>query len=127
MFLAGLQHFPVTAKAVGDQEAVAGAELLPVAVLVDQRAAAAQVEASVDVRDFVRKTVTENRLQQALGEVFGDKNEPRMSKTRAFIEWVKSDVLKEEADTLAASGLTARDVVRPISDAARFWLKKKGQ
>ena len=92
-----------------------------------KRAAAAQVEASVDVRDFVRKTVTENRLQQALGEVFGDKNEPRMSKTRAFIEWVKSDVLKEEADTLAASGLTARDVVRPISDAARFWLKKKCQ
>lgn len=93
-------------------------------VTKSKKGAASRVEASADVVDFVRKTVTENRLEQALHEVFGD-DAPSMAKTGAFIEWMRNDIFKEESDTLQASNLTQKDVVKPLSDAARLWLKKK--
>lgn len=80
-----------------------------------------QKMASID--EFVDYAVTTNRLEQGAQEVGLD-----MKKVGEFIGWVNRDIFKEEADVLAASALTMRDVGKPISDVARkFYLSKLAQ
>ena len=72
------------------------------------------------IQDFVAHTVTENRLEQALGEVGLNQ-----SKIGEFIAWVSRDINKEEGDVLEASSLTMKDVAKFISNKSRGWYMKK--
>lgn len=73
-----------------------------------------------NMREFVEYAVTENRLEQALGEVGLDQ-----TKIGEFIAWVSRDINKEEGDVLEANSLTMKDVAKFISNKSRGWYMQK--
>lgn len=88
--------------------------------------AAAKPPVAENVLEFVSKTVTENRLEQGLREVYGvDNEEITMKKTGEFVKWLTEDVLKEESDTIAENLLDEKIVVKQMRRAATDWLRKK--
>lgn len=72
------------------------------------------------IREFIDYAVTENRLQQGLGEVGLDQ-----TKIGTFLSWVARDINKEEGDVLEANALTMKDVAKFISNKARSWYMQK--
>lgn len=78
-------------------------------------------EKASSLAEFVQNTVTENRLNQALENI--DALDVRS--TGQFIKWVVNDILVEEADTIVASLLEAKEVNREVSKAARNWFMKR--
>ena len=75
-----------------------------------------------NIAAFVERTVTENRLQQMrdkLVEMQLDPNE--MSNVGTFIKYVNQDIIKEESDTLEASGLSTKEIGGKIATVARNW------
>lgn len=81
-----------------------------------------KIQVQESVRDFVEYTCTENRMEQGVDLVFNQKGEtPCHAKIAEFLRWVVKDILKEESDTLHASGLTSKDVTKDISAKARKW------
>ncbi len=84
--------------------------------------AAVDVYAVERVRDFVAMAVTEARLEQGLQNLLNEQLKPfEMSSMGDFIRWVFNDVVKEEADTIAASGFDQKKLGGPIAAAARGW------
>lgn len=75
------------------------------------------VERMNSIAEFVDSVVTPSRLRQGLEHV----PEREAQHTGAFIKWVVGDVLKEESDTLEASGFTTKEVTSRIAAAARTW------
>lgn len=73
------------------------------------------------VDDFVARCVHEGRLQQGFNWLAENKHEQTEKSTGLFIKWVTNDVLKEEMDTLTASGLTPKDINGNVSSVARKW------
>lgn len=74
------------------------------------------------IQKFVEYSVTEERLNQGIQRVFTEHGkEPDVKETGLFLKWVFSDVMKEEHDVLAASGLEPKQVSGAISNAARKW------
>ena len=79
-----------------------------------------------NIDKFVEYSVTENRLNQAIEQVFTVNNiELDIKRTGDFVNWIKNDILSEELDTLAANQLEPKDVVKLISTAARNWFMEK--
>jgi hypothetical protein len=76
------------------------------------------------IKEFVDYAATENRMNQAIDELFISKNEePTIKKMGDFLSWVMKDIAKEEADVLAANDLTFKDVSRSVSNKARPWFQ----
>jgi hypothetical protein len=75
--------------------------------------------ASLD--EFVENTCTENRLKQGLDKLREMGLEATSQNTGTYLKWVMGDILKEELDTLVASGLTTKDVASKISTKARLF------
>ncbi len=82
--------------------------------------AAVDVEKVANVKEFVEMTVTENRLHQALEQVFKDED-PTIKGTGKFLKWLTNDIVTEEIDTLSENGLCAKDVNGAISKKGREW------
>ncbi len=76
------------------------------------------------INDFVDYSVTENRLNQGIEQIFSD-NPLDIKKIGDFIKWVVGDVMTEEADVLENSNLTGKDVAKQISNKARNWFLEK--
>lgn len=84
--------------------------------------AAVDIEAVETLQAFVAKTVTEARLQQGLQNLVNEQGKPfAMTSIGDFIRWVHGDVVKEEADTLEASGIDPKKVGGSIAQAAKRW------
>ncbi len=89
-----------------------------------------KVLAAVDVERFrqrdelIAAIVTENRLQQGLDLHVGEfGRELDMRGIGDYLRWVFNDVIKEEADTIAASGFEQKELGKGISDIAkRFYI-----
>jgi hypothetical protein len=82
---------------------------------------AVDVEEMNDINQFVELTASKNRLEQGIS-FFNENNILIDSKnTGEFIKWVINDVLKEERDTLEASGLDEKKVKSAIVTKARMW------
>lgn len=79
--------------------------------------ASVDVERVNSINEFVDSVVTENRLRQGLEHV----SEREPMHTGAFIKWVVGDVIKEELDTMVASGFTTKDITGRIAAVARSW------
>lgn len=74
------------------------------------------------IQKFVEYAVTENRLNQAIEQVFTINGiEPDVKHTGDFLGWVVRDILKEELDTMLASNLEPKQVNGAISKHARQW------
>ncbi len=88
--------------------------------------------ASVDVMklqsisEFVEAVLTESRLEQGIFETFTLKGlELDIKELGTYIKWVSTDVLKEEKDTLEASGLSMKDIGGLLSRQSKaFFLCK---
>lgn len=88
--------------------------------------ATVDIEAVESLRAFVEQTVTESRLEQGLNNLVNEQLKPfDMTSMGDFIRWIHGDVLKEEADTLAASGLDSKKLGGPIAQAAKRWYVEK--
>lgn len=81
--------------------------------------AAVDVEKVASVNEFVDKVVTVNRLNQGIEKLKERGLEIESKNTGEFIKWIMADVLKEELDTLAASGLSTKDVTSKMASVAR--------
>lgn len=80
------------------------------------------VEKMNSVREFVEYAVTENRLNQAVEQVFTIiSEEPRIQMMGDFLKWINKDVISEEIDTLNENGLEPKDVGKAMSVKARMW------
>jgi len=79
-----------------------------------------EVLASMDA--FTDAVLTESRLEQGYGIILADHGEVTMQHLGAFLKWVGQDVLKEESDTLEASGLERKQVMGRINNRAKQWL-----
>jgi hypothetical protein len=80
--------------------------------------AAVDTEKLESAQAFVAYAVTQARVDQAISTVCaGELLDTRF--TGDIIRWVQNDVLKEEADTLAANRLEHRFVAPKIADATR--------
>jgi len=71
------------------------------------------------IEQFVTYAVTDNRFQQALAVVFGDPKKADVKRLGDLIRWMSQDIQKEESDTLAANGLTWKEVSGPIAAQTR--------
>lgn len=88
--------------------------------------ASVDVEAVEQINDFVKMAVTEARLEQGLQNLINEQLKPfDMTSMGEFIRWVHQDVLKEEADTLQASGIEYKKLGGPIALAAKRWFTNK--
>lgn len=87
--------------------------------------AAVDVEKITKCKDFVTYALTQNRLEQAINEVFTSNNEePDKRKTGDFIRWVINDIEKEEMDTMVENELEPKDVNKYLGEATRSWFFK---
>ena len=87
--------------------------------------ASVDVEAVQNLTDFVTKTVTEARLEQGYQKLAEQGKPFNMTSMGDFIRWVHNDVLKEETDTLAASGIDSKKLGGPLAQAAKRWYINK--
>jgi hypothetical protein len=84
-----------------------------------KKVASVDPEKLASIQEFIEYAVTENRLNQGIGEVGLDQK-----LVGQFIGWVNRDVNKEEGDVLEASNLSMKDVGKYISTKARaFYFK----
>lgn len=74
--------------------------------------------------ELVDALVTENRMQQGLDLHLNEFKRPlEMSAIGEYLRWVFNDIIKEEADTIAASGFEQKELGKGISDRAkRFYM-----
>lgn len=88
--------------------------------------AAVDVEVINNIRILVDSLATENRFAQGLSVLSEKGLDPTDAKnTRDFIMWVKDDVIKEERDTILASGLDFGKVVGGITTKAGKWYNSR--
>lgn len=79
-----------------------------------------------NINEFVDYAVTENRLNQAIEQVFTIKNELLdIKKMGDFLRWISNDIFDEEQDVLVSSGLEMKKINKAISLKARNWFLKK--
>lgn len=84
--------------------------------------AAVDVEAVESLRAFVAQTVTEARLEQGLLNLVNEQRKPfTMTSIGDFIRWVHHDIVKEESDTAAASGIDIKKIGGLIAVEAKRW------
>jgi len=70
---------------------------------------------------FVDAVVTESRLEQGLAYLVEQGLSVSRDNIGAYLQWFGGDVLKEESDTMKASGLEKQDVMKSVSNAAKAW------
>jgi len=80
------------------------------------------IEKLNSIQEFVEYAVTENRMKQAISEVFADEI-PTIQKMGDFLRWIVKDIAKEEIDTLEKNNLLVKDVGRYISNKSRPWFQ----
>lgn len=74
------------------------------------------------IKEFADYTVTENRLNQAIEQLFtATSTNPDIKKTGDFIKWIIADIMKEEIDTLIENKLEVAQVSGELSTRARMW------
>lgn len=71
---------------------------------------------------FAEAVLTDSRLEQAFDLFKGARGTLDPDNMGKFLQWVGNDVLKEESDTMAASGLSRHDVMGLINNQAKRWV-----
>lgn len=71
---------------------------------------------------FADAVLTESRLEQGFDLLRAEYSKVTEDHIGAFLMWVGRDVLKEESDTLCASGLDKKQAMSRINHRAKAWL-----
>ena len=80
--------------------------------------AAVDTEKLGSILEFVDYSVTPNRVEQAIQQVYGDEVLDN-TKLGDFLRWIIKDIMTEEIDTFTDSKLEPKDVNKYISTRAR--------
>jgi hypothetical protein len=83
-----------------------------------KKLASVDVEKLKNIQEFVEYSVTENRFNQAIENVFG-KDDLDVKRMGDFLRWIIKDITLEEMDTMVANSLEPKDVNKYISNKAR--------
>ncbi len=83
-----------------------------------RKLASIDTEKLKSINDFVEYSVTENRFNQAVENIFG-KEELDIRKMGDFIKWMVNDITTEELDTILENNLEPKDVNKYISIKAK--------
>lgn len=82
------------------------------------------VEKINSIREFVDYAVTNNRMEQAVEELFTSENkEPEIQQMGDFLRWIIKDIAKEEMDVLLENGLVLKDIGKYVSGKAKIWFQ----
>lgn len=88
--------------------------------------AAVDVEAVATLKAFVDSVVTEARLEQGLDNLVREQLKPlEMTSMGDFLRWVYNDIIKEETDTIVASGIDPKKIGSAVANVARPWFVRK--
>ena len=87
--------------------------------------AAVDVEKLASINELVDAILTEHRLEKRLDALKEQGGTLDIKSTGAFLKLVGSDVHKEEADTIAASGIKEGDVMGAVQKKAKQWWMEK--
>lgn len=84
--------------------------------------AVVDIERMKSIAEFVDRVVSENRLNQGIAKL-GEKGlDVDVKNTGSFMQWVVQDAIKEEFDTIVASGFDMKEIGKAASDKAKqFW------
>jgi hypothetical protein len=83
-----------------------------------KKLASVDVEKLKTIQEFISYSVTENRFNQAIENVFGEEDLD-IKKMGDLIRWFVKDVASEEMDTMVENGLEPKDVNKYISTKVR--------
>lgn len=84
------------------------------------------VVAIENLNKLVDAVVTEARLEWALNNMLTEQKKPlEMTSIGDFIRTVYNDVIKEELDTIEASGFDPKKLGGPIAKKSKPWIIKK--
>jgi len=75
------------------------------------------------IEGFIEATVTDNRLKQGVEALREMGLEITVKNMGSFIKWVSNDILKEEYDIMQASGISQKNLNKPLSNKARVWFQ----
>ena len=84
-----------------------------------KKMASVDIEKLNSIQDFVEYSVTRQRFDQAIGEVFGNPIEMDVKRLGDLLRWVVKDIMAEEMDTMVENGLEPKDVNKYISTKTR--------
>lgn len=90
-----------------------------------RKLAAVDVEIIKNTKELVESIVSENRLNQGVQVLTEQGIEITNKATKDFIDWVRKDVLKEEKDTILASGLDFSKILAAVSSKAGQWFNQR--
>lgn len=83
-----------------------------------KKLASVDVEKLKNIQEFIEYSVTENRFNQAIENIFG-KDSLDIKRMGDFLGWIIKDITSEEMDTMVANNLEPKDVNKYISNKAR--------
>ncbi len=83
-----------------------------------KKVAAVDVEKLNSINEFIEYSVTENRFEQAIQQVFPD-SEPTIKQMGDLIRWFVNDIMSEEIDVMTENNLEPKDVNKYISTKVR--------
>lgn len=83
--------------------------------------AAIDMEKVGTIQECVEKICTENRMQQGLSVMKENGLDIDIKNMGSFLKWLASDCIKEELDTIVASGLEPKSIGKTISTKGRLW------
>ena len=74
------------------------------------------------INEFIEYSVTENRLNQGVEQVFTSAGlVPEIKMMGQFLRWITNDIVDEEMDVMTENNLEPKDVKKHISTKAREW------
>ena len=92
-------------------------------VVKTKKAVSIDPEKAANITEFVNLFVTEARLQQGVTEACDGQYD--MKRMGDFLKWFALDVRQESVAELEASGLTWKEVNKPLMNDVREWYKAK--
>jgi hypothetical protein len=109
------EDYSIFFKSKGDKHATGGGK----------RATVNPIKAG-NVKEFIDKTVTVDRLQQCWDEVASTSGgEVQMKQMPDLMRWIFNDIMTEEGDALEYNDLSKKDVSGAIANTARPWFIAK--
>lgn len=82
-------------------------------------------EQFLNIQNFIVYACTENRMHQGLDYLREQQLAVEMKNFVVFMRWVVADIVKEEKDTMDASGVSSTDVGRTAKNRALPWFKNQ--
>lgn len=78
-----------------------------------------------NIQEFIDYACTENRMHQGLDYLREQQLPIEMENFIVFMRWVMADIVKEEKDTMEASGISSKDVGRTVKNRVQHWFKNQ--